>query len=142
MTEEQIEQRAKRYAETYVSKTAAYIGGAHSRDEEIKELEEKLKYADESIADADKWIAKYKLELDQLRNPWISVKDRLPDDNKTVLLWFGGYYAVAVMRNGKWWHCTGWQTDGGWSALDEISDIATMYITHWMPIPDTQLELL
>ena len=68
-------------------------------------------------------------------NPWTSVKDKIPDDNKTVLIWFGGYYAVAVLRDNEWWECTGWQSDGGWSALDKISDIATQYITHWMYIP-------
>lgn len=66
---------------------------------------------------------------------WISVKDQMPEDNKTVLVWFGGYYAVALHRNNEWWECTGWQSGSGWSALDKISDIASGYITHWMYIP-------
>ena len=74
-------------------------------------------------------------------NPWTSVKDKMPDDNKTVLIWFGGYYAVALLRDNEWWECTGWQSDGGWSALDKISDIATQYITHWMYIPKAPQEL-
>lgn len=66
---------------------------------------------------------------------WISVKDQMPEDNKTVLVWFGGYYTVAVLRDNEWWDCTGYQTGGGWSALDKIPDIASSYITHWMYIP-------
>ena len=42
MTEEQIKQRAERYAETYISKTAAYIGGAQSMLPKIEELKKQL----------------------------------------------------------------------------------------------------
>ena len=69
-------------------------------------------------------------------NPWVSVKERLPEERKTVLLWFGGYYTAAILRDGEWWNCTGWYSGGGWSALDKIQDIAASYITHWMYIPE------
>lgn len=50
MTEEQIEQRAERYAETYVSKTAAYIGGAHSMFPEVDKLKGENKYLKEALS--------------------------------------------------------------------------------------------
>lgn len=73
------------------------------------------------------------------QNPWINVEERLPEDNKTVLVWFGGCYKVALLRDNEWWECTGYQTGCGWSALDKIPDIiASSYITHWMPIPQNK----
>ena len=70
--------------------------------------------------------------------PWVSVKDKMPDEDKTVLLWLGGCYKVAVLRDDEWWECTGWQTGGGWSALDKITDFASEHITHWMYIQQPQ----
>lgn len=136
MTDEQIKQNAEAYAIKICEETPidyrvvsdAYFAGAHSRDEEIGRMNTTIRlYANQ--------IALLRKEIDQLRNPWISVEDRLPEDNKTVLVWFGGYYMVAVLRDNEWWDCTGYQTGGGWSALDKIPDIASSYITHWMPIP-------
>lgn len=128
MTDKQIRQNANDYVDAHLgdgieyAKFKAFIAGAHSRDEEINALHDLLDT--------------YERELDKLRNPWISVEERLPEDNKTVLVWFGGYYTVAVLRDNEWWNCTGYQTGGGWSALDKIPDIASSYITHWMPIPE------
>ena len=70
------------------------------------------------------------------QDPWVSVKDKMPDEGKTVLLWFGGYFAVAILRGKEWWECTGWNSGGHWSALDKIPSLATEYITHWMYIPN------
>lgn len=69
-------------------------------------------------------------------NPWISVEDRLPEENKTVLLWLGGCYKVALLHNNQWWECTGYQIEAGvWSALDALSNPEVEHITHWMLIP-------
>ena len=64
------------------------------------------------------------------KNPWISVKDRLPEQDLhceeiPVLLkngyWFKGYYS------GDMWHY-----------YDECGDdIITWDVTYWMPIPET-----
>ena len=76
------------------------------------------------------------IEAISRNHPWISVKERLPEDNKVVLLWLGGCYKVALLRDKQWWECTGWQIGGGWSALDALSTREVEYITHWMPVPE------
>ena len=77
-----------------------------------------------------------RIEYISRNNPWISVEERLPEDNKVVLLWLGGCYKVALLRDNKWWECTGYYTVCGWSALDALSTTEVEYITHWMPIPE------
>ena len=114
----------------------AYIEGAHSRDEEINELKDRIERQKATISFDDLNEEALRKELNQLRNPWISVEERLPEDNNTVLLWLGGCYKVAIIRDNKWWKCTGWQIGGGWSALDALRTTDVEYLTHWMPIPD------
>lgn len=111
--EEEIKQNAEAYADTKAETVANF-----QRNPIVEDFINGAQWADEHP-----------------KNPWISVEERLPEDNKTVLVWFGGYYTVAVIRDNEWWDCTGYQTGGGWSALDKIPDIACGYITHWMPIP-------
>ena len=56
---------------------------------------------------------------------WISVKDRLPEDEKSVLV---------ITKNGKPWVAhydlkwRGWRTSGSTT------------ITHWMPLPEPPKE--
>lgn len=79
MTEEQIKQNACEYAsigrgafqtyEEYAQLRDAFIAGAHSRDEEIERLKEIRDEYLYGFKKADK-------ELQNLRNPWISVKDK------------------------------------------------------------------
>lgn len=140
MTEEQIKQNAHDFAfvETdgisilYHPCKRGYIAGAHSCDEEIKELKKRLKFADESIADADKWIAKYQLENYELRNPWISVKDRLPE--KAIGKSERSEYVLCRHKNGNYyvayWH-VGLEY---WYSMPYKIDKNN--ITHWMPIPE------
>ena len=112
MTEEQIEQRAERYAETYVSKTAAYIGGAHSRDEEVEMLQNQK----EELSEQLKMNAE---NIQKLRNPWISVEDRLPDREETFL---------CALDNGVYvTDCYDYERNR-WNSFPDS-------ITHWMPIP-------
>lgn len=90
MTDEQIKQNAEdwvkpligeqdgKYNENDVSLSLmknAFIAGAHSRDEEIEVLEHQLNNTSINLKIARK-------ELDQLRNPWISVDDGLPEKIK------------------------------------------------------------
>ena len=137
MIDKQIKQNAKNFAinETgglaikYFPCEKGYIAGAHSRDEEINALHDLLDV--------------YERELDKLRNPWISVNDRLPDDNQVVLAHHeiiidgGGEHKedenVTIQR-----YVGEWITDrieqqrmGKW--LFDITD----RVTHWMPIPET-----
>lgn len=150
MTDEEIKQNAGIFAsfgresfqpqKEYELLVEGYIAGAHSRDEEIEKLKERLMLADESIADADKWIAKYKLDianleakLDQLRNPWISVKERRPNypeseydiDNMYLVCREGNSIAFPAIfrRNGKWY------------IYDNMQTVEIIAPDYWMPMP-------
>lgn len=139
MTEEQIKQNAEAYADVfgrhmvdYYGVKDAFIAGAHSRNDEVKELKEKLKFADESIADADKWIGKYKLEIYKLQNPWISVEVEKPVEGKDVIfmlpngLVYKGFRKVIGIRDRVFLRCAPKGTN-----CYMISDV-----THWMPMPE------
>ncbi len=59
---------------------------------------------------------------------WISVKDRLPEDTKSVLAWVPNNqcnYMVTLRPNGDW---SSWQGDYQYWWCNEI--------THWMPLPE------
>ena len=90
MTEEQIIQNAEAYADVFGRHMAdyygvkdAFISGAHSRDEEIKELKSLIKMESEIREGLLRDKHKLQDELDQLRNPWISVEERLPEIDQT-----------------------------------------------------------
>jgi len=86
MTDEQIKQNADKYADKLYedgrrTESAAptiqeiYIAGAHSRDEEIEERENRYRRLEKSL----RGIINGQIEeINKLSNPWISVKDRLP----------------------------------------------------------------
>lgn len=117
MTDEQIKQNAEEYYDKLDSITIevedkpntiieAYITGAHSRDEEIKDL---------------------KLKLNKLSNPWISVKERLPAKYKLVLVKTGrGKCYLAEKDN--------FVKSLDEFALPQLSSYVDG-VTHWMPIP-------
>lgn len=63
---------------------------------------------------------------------WISVKDKMPDENKTVLI-------IRQMRNGEYFlpdiACV---LDGKFAPhepLPEDTEFNGNWITHWMPLP-------
>lgn len=65
------------------------------------------------------------------KNPWISVEDRLPEDDRDYLfmgnhipLCLGRYYSNSL--SGAIWSCD----DGYWTPAKEV--------THWMPIPELE----
>lgn len=75
---------------------------------------------------------------------WISVKDRLPDIDKTT----SNYERIGVIAYGKGWSKSGYRiyertlvrgkTDYRWKyPWDRISDEE---ITHWMPLPEPPKE--
>ena len=143
MKEEQIRQAAEEYATFFYDRKCAlwkdryyaYIEGARSRDEEIEKWKEISKTHMQVINELH-------LELDQLRYPWISVDERLPEENAIVLarslhiIDGGGEHSeeeqLLVQRyKGKW--CTDdmrQQRMGGYM-FDLISKV-----THWMSIPE------
>ena len=66
---------------------------------------------------------------------WISVKDRLPCDIRTVIIFVD--------------NATGWEKSGvsfGWIDNDQDWSIEEPYrfinplVTHWMPLPDKPIE--
>lgn len=96
MTEEMIKQNADAYASTKEMHSPRsqdveldklmiiedYIAGAHSRDEEIEKIKEGKcslrRSLHRRISALVKEIDGLEDELKKLRNPWISVEERLP----------------------------------------------------------------
>jgi len=63
-------------------------------------------------------------EWQRKQSPWISVKDKLPDDND-VLVTDGNFTDLAIIR----------RTENGWFWDVYGEDVEVDEITHWMPIP-------
>ena len=55
---------------------------------------------------------------------WISVEERLPEEDTIVLVWCGEYAVYNYLRDDMWYtgYCDISTDDGG--------------ITHWMPLPE------
>lgn len=69
-----------------------------------------------------KWQAK--------QSPWISVKERLPEPGKVVLLYDKNSirnYVIGWLRTHKGYNKSMWTLSNGW--------VEDKDITHWMPIP-------
>ena len=60
---------------------------------------------------------------------WISVKDRLPEDVETYLVYGGNKYGIMLAI---------YYGDGEW-LTDDLTNI-TRFVTHWMPLPTAQKE--
>lgn len=146
MTEQQIKQNAMKMYENASNaedKIEAYIAGAHSRDEEIEELHQEVNELSQA------YYGKC-AEVDQLRNPWISVEERLPEVDPTqhttkkhlsvaVLCWdanipcdsLGQQYSPSVCKydyeRKDWLH-----VELGYYE-NEVG--IGLQITHWMTIP-------
>jgi hypothetical protein len=135
MTDEQIEQNADAYADVfgrhmvdYYGVKDAFISGAHSRDEEVNQLEKKVSALETVIVTARATISMQEAIIKDLRNPWISVNE-LPEedpDNK-------GYSVnvIGLFPDGRISDC--------FCSLDEdiwfIEGIIIDRPTHWMPMP-------
>ena len=150
MTDEQIKQNAEEYASTKEMHSPRsqdveldklmiiedYIAGAHSRDEEIGRMNTTIRlYANQ--------IALLRKEIDQLRNPWISVEDRLPEkaiglyeleedeQHKMVLIKTanGSLYSGYLDAEEIWRAFT-----VPYKGTYPIAAITWSRVTHWMPI--------
>ncbi len=69
--------------------------------------------------------------LGLLDRQWISVKERLPEDNQETLIVFinkaGKHVGESLYKNGKFYYVA--ETDHGY--YEEIFSC----VTHWMPLP-------
>ena len=114
MTDEQIKQNAETAYPGFEDLQTVHIEGAHSRDEEVK-------------------------ELDQLRNPWISVEDRLPEKTRNLSPFPDEYDEKVVLvinkQGGK--RLAYRDYEGVWRDDYTCTIVNQNYarITHWMPIP-------
>ena len=138
MTDEQIKQNAEEYAEQnkvnfsedknfevydYDEQKEAYLTGAHRRDEEINELEKKVSALETVIVTARATISMQEAIIKDLRNTWISVEERLPDEGKHVFVrTVVGSYSVGQYIHPQW-YITGIPSAHG-----------LVSVTHWMPI--------
>ena len=62
---------------------------------------------------------------------WISVKDRMPEPNKDVLL------AIYCEETDSYYQVIAWQTTSGdWDSNDEVFLQYDDEVTHWMPLPE------
>ena len=93
---------------------------------------------------------------------WISVKDRLPDDGETVLIYDGNAFQwspsvnSAIFRRGKtkeelkangYRSIAGCDEDGNnkkpyaWYCPHSHMSWFGQYVTHWMPLPEPPKEV-
>lgn len=148
MTEEQIKQNALKaekehgnfnYQYQGEAFNKGYIAGAHSSDKEIEALEERIR-----ILELASKVDDYLLDAinERLRNPWISIEDRLPKDGDIVFT-----HSVLIIESGgvrneeeqyltQKYTCR-WITDETKqiNMCGEKYDIVNK-VTHWMPIPE------
>ncbi len=61
---------------------------------------------------------------------WISVKDRLPCENKEVLMTYNNLVMEGLFVNRKFYHSSVCAHVEGYCSCDEQEGI-----THWMPLP-------
>lgn len=141
MTNEEIKQNALKCADDFIADATfkryirdTYIAGAHSRDEEIKELKEEIESLKEQYNSCFDGFSKRGTKLGELikenvklSNPWISVEDRIPEEYEIVFVSFGedkhfkgiGYISDAI---DEVWYLE------RWGHRDDV--------THWMSIPE------
>lgn len=110
---------------------AAYIAGAHSRDDEIEELKKALAFA-EDIVDAQK------KKIERLNEPWISVYERLPEKTKALFscqIKNEEEDKLVLYKDTRGYVHTGYlNAIGHWRDYDR--DNSAIYKpTHWRPIP-------
>jgi len=92
-------------------------------------------WTDEEVQSA---LSSKDAEIEALRNPWISVHDRLPENDDTVFVMLDYYQAdmdgpdvVGLSSSGE--YDTGSLFDGAVLA-DHFND-DDVDVTHWMPLP-------
>lgn len=150
MTDEQIKQNAEAYADEkfpsgdeleMLRAEISYIAGAHSRDEEIKELNGQVTLHKER---ADYYHDIYM----KLRTPWISVEERLPKKWKRIKVHSGtGEACWAWVSKTVFVNAHGWENDPEkafydfdskiwWSEYGDNIENLFGAPEYWMPIPE------
>lgn len=122
MTREQIRQNAANYVYNFQptgviteDRLKCHIAGAHSRDEEVEQWKESKR----------KLRLRLMQKIYELRNPWISVADRLPEK---INKFFSDFVLVMYTRGGKPYpFITRYDYECGMWEIENV--------THWMPIP-------
>ena len=81
---------------------------------------------------------------------WVSVKDRLPDEEEDVLILIKETEYYGKHRDRKkiyYWMFVGWHIDGKWAttycfgynyldnAIEELYGTSALEVTHWRPLP-------
>lgn len=82
-----------------------------------------IQFASKTFVDGAEWADAHP------KNPWISVKERLPEPEQEVLLYDVDsvkHYAIGWLRKKKGYCKSKWFVANGYVADDSI--------THWMPI--------
>lgn len=148
MTDEEIKQAAANYYEhtitddeKYKYSCECYCHGAHSRDREVMDLEHLLK--------AERTTNKVLAEAnDKLRNPWISVKERLPEKEikEGVEQNYSSEVFVKVVDGYKHRYIVAWFNHLAKTWMANFNGISielkriNIEVTHWMPIPQLKGE--
>ena len=138
MTDEQIKKNAEDWAKPLIGEEDggynendvslslmknAFIAGAHSRDIEVMNLEHLLKVERNSV--------KVLVEANnKLRNPWISVEERIPEEDPNDK----GYSVevIGIFPCGNVSDCFCSIEEDIWFTKGLTCDRPT----HWMPIPE------
>ena len=91
MTDEQIKQNAEAYILKEYQKVPAltkcaiagiFAAGAHSRDEEIEELQNELESLRKGFYERGGKLKELMLKNNELRNQWISIEERVPEEDR------------------------------------------------------------
>ena len=147
MTNEQIREAAAKYIVEDFEPTGVitedrlkcYIAGAHSRDEEIEELQEELESIRRGFYERGDKLKELMLANNKLRNPWISVEERLPEESQIVFVHMkGGSFDSALYTSGAFERSLQLKfgmKDEGYTIISWEQKFKSN-ITHWMPIPE------
>ena len=147
MTEEQIKQNAEvyaeerciRYNEQYGACYDAYIAGAHSRDEEIYDLKRDIEDLQKMVKMRSDAFECARKEIGRLSSPWISVKERLPEEGSDNI----SIPVAAITNKGYWFKGQFDFNNKDWffsEDPDHLDFEEDEFVTHWMPIPKVNKE--
>ena len=119
----------------------AYAAEMKKRQDACMEAMENASYDGEQFSPKEHWdgvlaaFAEAKLMLDDMQTVggWISIKDRMPEDETRVIAY--------VQHKICWYRMFAWHDMYGWhSSAPELDEKESDYVTHWMPLPEPPKE--